>query len=103
MRKKLNAAAGLVTIAAAGALIASTPAFAEESIAPTAEASSVAVAVPAMATVGHQLSLFAGTQTLARDDGRRRHRYHRRHHRRHRHFRHHRHHRRHYRHYRHWY
>ena len=94
MRKKLNAAAGLVTIAAAGALIASTPAFAEEDISSVTRVS--AVAVPASATIGHQLSLFASAKTVARDDGRRRHRHRRRHHRRHhRHYRHHRHHRHH--------
>jgi hypothetical protein len=84
VRKKLNAAAGLVTIAAAGALIASTPAYAEESIAPAATST---VTVPAAAVAGHQLNLVAGT-TVTGDHHRRRHR-HRRHHRRH----HHRHHR----------
>ena len=91
MRKKLNAAAGLVTIAAAGALIASTPAYAEESIAPAATS---AVSLPATAVAGQQLSLVAGS-TVASDHHRRRHR-HRRHYRRHR--RHHRHHMRHHRH-----
>jgi hypothetical protein len=87
VRKKLNAAAGLVTIAAAGALIASTPAFAEEDISSVTGASA-AVAVPASATIGHQLSLFAGAKTVARSEGRR-HRRHRRHFRHHRHHRHH--------------
>lgn len=94
MRKKLNAAAGLVTIAAAGALIASTPAYGEESIAP---ATTSAVSAPAAAVAGHQVSLVAGT-TVASDHHRRRHRHrrhyrhyrhHRYHHYRHHHYRHH--------------
>jgi len=91
VRKKLSAAAGLVTIAAAGALITSTPAFAAGEIASITGVS--AVASPASATVGHQARLSTGERTLA-NDGRRRHR-HRRHHRHHR--RHHRHHHRHHR------
>ncbi|MDN3359736.1 hypothetical protein [Actinomadura sp. DC4] len=89
MRKKLSAAAGLVTIAAAGALITSTPALAaSEDITMV-----TAVAGPASATVGDQASVSSSTRTVA-NDRRRRHR-HRRHHRHHR--RHHRHHRHHHR------
>jgi hypothetical protein len=91
VRKKLSAAAGLVTIAAAGALITSTPAFAAGDIASITGVS--AVASPASATVGQQATVSTGTRTLA-NDSRRRHR-HRRHHRRH--HRHHRHHRYHHR------
>jgi len=95
VRKKLSAAAGLVTIAAAGALITSTPAFAESSDIASITGVS-AVASPASATVGQQATVSTGTRTLA-NDGRRRHR-HRRHHRHHRrHHRHHRHHRYHHR------
>jgi hypothetical protein len=96
VRKKINAAAGLVTVATAGALFASTPAYAmEDGLTVTP-----AVSSSAPATAGQQTS--TGTRTLAGDGHRRRHRYrhYRRHHRRH--FRHHRHHRRHYRHYRHY-
>jgi hypothetical protein len=94
VRKKLSAAAGLVTIAAAGALITSTPAFAESAITSITAAS--AVASPASATLAQQATVSTATRTAA-NDGRRRHR-HRRHHRHHR--RHHRHHRHHHRH--HW-
>lgn len=91
MRKKLSAAAGLVTIAAAGALITSTPAFAAgDDIASITGVS--AVASPASATAGQQATLSSGERTLANEGGRRhRHRRHHRHHRRH--HRHHRHHR----------
>jgi hypothetical protein len=89
VRKKLSAAAGLVTIATAGALFASTPAYAMEDIV----TSSSAVTGLAPASVGHQASVSTSARTLV-NDGRRRHR-HRRHHRHHR--RHHRHHRHHHR------
>jgi hypothetical protein len=85
VRKKLNAAAGLVTIAAAGALIASSPAAAEGQVMPVqGSVTSVetnAAPVEAYATYTHP------TTTVAGDD----HRRHRRHHRRHRHHRHHHH------------
>ncbi|HZE31322.1 MAG TPA: hypothetical protein VE198_07780 [Actinoallomurus sp.] len=93
MRKKLSAAAGLVTISAAGALIMSSPAFAEGDIASITGAP--VVAGPASATAVQAQSLVANARTVAKDDGRRRHRhrrhrYHRRHHRHHRHHWHHR-------------
>jgi hypothetical protein len=96
VRKKLSSAVGLVTIATAGALIASTPAYATEDIASITPA----VAGPASATVGQQSTVSTSARTLPNDDGwRRRHR-----HRRHRFHRRHRHHRHHYRHHRrHWY
>ncbi|MFB9832403.1 hypothetical protein [Actinoallomurus acaciae] len=88
MRKKLSAAAGLVTIATAGALIASTPAYAMEDIAPITP-----TATAGMAPASVQQTTSTSARTVASDHHRRRYR-HRRHHRRHRrHFRHHRHHR----------
>ncbi|GAB2818638.1 hypothetical protein GCM10027176_23870 [Actinoallomurus bryophytorum] len=94
MRKKLSAAAGLVTISAAGALIMSSPAFAEGDIASITGAP--VVAGPASATAGQAQSLVANARTVTRDEGRRRyrhrrHRHHRRHHRHHRHHRYHHH------------
>jgi hypothetical protein len=99
VRKKISAAAGLVTVATAGALFASTPAYAmEDSVTITPEVSS-----SAPATAGQQTSVSTSPRTVADDGWRRRHRYrHRRYHRRYhrRHFRHHRHH---FRHHRYWY
>jgi hypothetical protein len=102
VRKKLSSAAGLVTIAAAGALIASTPAYAMEDISSAAPA-----AVSGMVPTNVQQSTSTSARTIASDNHRRRHRhrrhrrhrrYHRHHHHRHHHHRHH-----HYRHYHHWY
>jgi hypothetical protein len=89
VRKKLSAAAGLVTFAIAGALFASSPAYATEDVIP----SSSAATGLAPAGVGQQTSVSTSARTLADDGWRRRHRrHHRRHHRHHR--RHHRHHHR---------
>lgn len=84
MRKKLSAAAGLVTVAAAGALITSSPAFAEsEDLASTVGVA--AVAGPASATVANQLGSVQERTNARTEDRRRRHRHrHRRHFRRHR-------------------
>jgi hypothetical protein len=92
VRNKQFSVAGLITIAAAGALIASTPAYAEETIAPTTAVASA----PASATVAQHGPAKVGERTVTSDGHRRRHRHrrHRRHHRRH-HYRHHRHHRHH--------
>ncbi len=86
MRIMKSAAAGLVTIAAAGTLLAGSPASAQASAVPE---------------TGHSAFAQAHTATIATSDRRRRHRHRhwRRHHRYHyRHYRHFRHHR----HYRHW-
>jgi Ni/Co efflux regulator RcnB len=105
VRKKMSAAGGLVTVATAGALFVSTPAYAAEDAATLAPA----VSSVAPATAGQQASVSTGTPTLAADGHRRRHwrrhhRYHRRHFRHHRrHYRHRGHYRRHHRFHRSWY